>query len=63
MIAMALTGRPKLLLADEPTSGLDVTVQRQVLATLLRTVREEGTAMVLISHDLGVIRHTWTEST
>jgi peptide/nickel transport system ATP-binding protein len=58
MIAMALIGRPKLLLADEPTSGLDVTVQRHVLATLLRNVREHETAMILISHDIGVVRRT-----
>lgn len=58
MIAMALIGRPKLLLADEPTSGLDVTVQRQVLSTLLENVRDHETAMVLVSHDVGVVRRT-----
>lgn len=56
MIAMALITKPQLVLADEPTSGLDVTVQRQVLATLVDRAREHGTTMLLISHDVGVIR-------
>jgi peptide/nickel transport system ATP-binding protein len=55
VIASAIACRPKLLLADEPTTALDVTVQAQILE-LLRTVsRESGTAMVLITHDLGVV--------
>ncbi len=58
MIAMALAGRPELLVADEPTTALDVTIQAQIL-DLLRAVRREfGMALVLISHDLGVIAET-----
>ena len=55
MIAMALASSPKLLVADEPTSSLDVTVQLQVLRTLKRLHREHAMALVLITHDLGVV--------
>src|SRR4029079_3982994 len=55
MIAMALACEPKLLIADEPTTALDVTIKAQIL-DLMRTLREEtGTAIILITHDLGVI--------
>src|SRR6185312_13629323 len=55
MIAMALAPKPLLLLADEPTTALDVTVQAQVLELLADLRREEQLAMILVSHDLGVI--------
>ena len=55
MIAMALACEPKLLIADEPTTALDVTIHAQIL-DLMRTLREEtGTAIILITHDLGVV--------
>jgi peptide/nickel transport system ATP-binding protein len=55
MIAMALACNPKLLIADEPTTALDVTIQAQVLALMRRIRAATGTAILLISHDLGVI--------
>ncbi|MGW2395104.1 dipeptide ABC transporter ATP-binding protein [Kitasatospora sp. NPDC001664] len=58
MIALALAGDPEVLVADEPTTALDPTVQRQLLLLLERINRERGTALVLISHDLGVIAQT-----
>jgi len=55
MIAMALAGSPKLLIADEPTTALDVTIQAQVLQLLRDTQDKTGMAMLLITHDLGVV--------
>jgi oligopeptide/dipeptide ABC transporter ATP-binding protein len=55
MIAMALACRPKLMIADEPTTALDVTIQAQILALLKELVAEERTALILITHDLGVV--------
>ena len=58
MIAIALAAEPKLLLADEPTTALDVTIQDQILKLLLRLVGELGMAMILVTHDLGVVAET-----
>ena len=58
IIAIALACNPKLLLADEPTTALDVTIQAQVLDMIQNLKKELGTAMILISHDLGVVAQT-----
>ena len=55
MIAMALSCKPRLLIADEPTTAIDVTTQAQVLALLRELQRKYGTAIIFITHDLGVI--------
>ena len=55
LVAMAVACRPKLLIADEPTTALDVTIQAQILELLKELVREQGTALMLITHDLGVV--------
>ncbi|QEW18966.1 Stage 0 sporulation protein KD [Marinibacterium anthonyi] len=58
MIAMALALKPRLLIADEPTTALDVTIQAQILDLLRNLCRETGTAMILVTHDLGVVAQT-----
>ncbi len=55
MIALALAGRPRLLIADEPTTALDVTVQRSILRELRSLCANDGMGLVLVSHDMGVI--------
>ncbi|RJG06532.1 ABC transporter ATP-binding protein [Noviherbaspirillum cavernae] len=57
MIAMALACKPKLLIADEPTTALDVTIQVQILELLNQLQREENMAVLMISHDLNLVRH------
>lgn len=54
-IALALAGNPRLIIADEPTTALDVSVQAQIIALLRRLCREHGTAVMLVTHDMGVI--------
>jgi len=58
MIAMALACKPKLLIADEPTTALDVTIQAQILDLLRELVAEENAALIMITHDLGVVAGT-----
>jgi peptide/nickel transport system ATP-binding protein len=61
MIALAISAKPKLLLADEPTTALDVTTQEQILSLLSELQQDTGMAIVLVSHDLGVIAETCDE--
>lgn len=58
MIAMAIANDPELLIADEPTTALDVSVQAQILALLKRLCADHGTAVMLVTHDMGVIAET-----
>jgi peptide/nickel transport system ATP-binding protein len=58
VIALALCANPKLVIADEPTTALDVSIQAQILALLKRLCREHGAAVILITHDMGVIAET-----
>jgi peptide/nickel transport system ATP-binding protein len=58
VVALALAADPELIIADEPTTALDVSVQAQVIALLKRLCRERGTAIMLITHDMGVIAET-----
>ena len=58
VIALALAAEPRLVIADEPTTALDVSIQAQIIALLKRVCRERGAAVMLITHDMGVIAET-----
>ncbi|HYH20503.1 MAG TPA: ABC transporter ATP-binding protein [Azospirillum sp.] len=58
MIAIAIACNPRLLIADEPTTALDVTIQKQILDLLVRLQKERGMALILITHDMGVVAET-----
>ena len=58
VIALALCAGPRLIVADEPTTALDVSIQAQIIALLKRLCREHGTAVMLVTHDMGVIAET-----
>jgi peptide/nickel transport system ATP-binding protein len=58
VIALALAARPRLVVADEPTTALDVSIQAQIISLLKRLCREQGTAVMLVTHDMGVIAET-----
>ncbi|MBO9656230.1 MAG: ABC transporter ATP-binding protein [Agrobacterium tumefaciens] len=58
MIAIAIASKPRLLIADEPTTALDVTIQKQILDLLMKLQEEYGMALILITHDMGVVAET-----
>jgi peptide/nickel transport system ATP-binding protein len=58
VIALALAAEPRLIVADEPTTALDVSIQAQIIALLKRVCREHGAAVMLVTHDMGVIAET-----
>ena len=58
VIALALASNPKLIIADEPTTALDVSIQAQIIALIRRLARDHGTAVMLVTHDIGVIAET-----
>jgi peptide/nickel transport system ATP-binding protein len=58
VIALALAAQPKLVIADEPTTALDVSIQAQIISLLKKLCREHGTAVMLVTHDMGVIAET-----
>ncbi|HEX6842220.1 MAG TPA: ABC transporter ATP-binding protein [Stellaceae bacterium] len=58
VIALALCGNPQLIIADEPTTALDVSIQAQIIAVIKKLCRDHGTAVMLITHDIGVIAET-----
>ncbi len=58
VIALAIAANPRLIIADEPTTALDVSIQAQIIALLKRLCRDHGTAIMLVTHDMGVIAET-----
>ena len=58
VIALALAAKPRLIIADEPTTALDVSIQAQIIALIRQLCREQGTAVMLVTHDMGVIAET-----
>jgi peptide/nickel transport system ATP-binding protein len=58
VIAMAMSGKPRLIIADEPTTALDVSIQAQIISLIKTLCREQGAAVMLVTHDMGVIAET-----
>jgi peptide/nickel transport system ATP-binding protein len=58
VIALALAAQPRLIVADEPTTALDVSIQAQIISLIKKLCKEQGTAVMLITHDMGVIAET-----